>query len=82
VPGKLRLSGAFVIDGAFTVKQWFRGMVGMNEKLYDAAASILAARELGADIRYLDGSAWSEHDLLEDRRIDKPWGILPAGCHW
>jgi fructose-1,6-bisphosphatase/inositol monophosphatase family enzyme len=79
LPGKLRLSGAFVIDGAFTVKQWFRGLVGMNEKLYDVASSVLAARELGADVRYLNGEPWSEGDLLDDKKIAAPWGILPRG---
>jgi myo-inositol-1(or 4)-monophosphatase len=79
LPGKPRLSGAFVVDGAFTVKQWYRALIGKNEMLYDVAASVLAARELGATITYLDGSEWSEFDLVRGSKIDKPWGILPQG---
>jgi fructose-1,6-bisphosphatase/inositol monophosphatase family enzyme len=77
LPGKLRLSGAFVVDGAFTAKQWFRCLIGVNERLYDVAASVLAARELGAIVTYMDGTAWHEQDLL-NKRIAEPWGILPV----
>jgi myo-inositol-1(or 4)-monophosphatase len=78
VPGKPRLSGAFVIDGAFTAKQYYRALFGVNEKLYDIAASVLAARELGAHIAFLDGESFNELDWAEDQKIDRPWGIFPA----
>jgi myo-inositol-1(or 4)-monophosphatase len=77
LPGKPRLSGAFVIDGAFTVKQWYRALFGVNEKLYDIASSVLA-RELGAEIAFLDGEPFSEMDWVQDVKIDRPWGIFPA----
>ncbi|MBI1333044.1 MAG: hypothetical protein GC165_09210 [Armatimonadetes bacterium] len=77
--GKYRLSGAFVIDGAFTVKQYYRALYGVNEKLYDIAASVLAARELGAEIKFLDGSDFNELDWAQDVNIRKPWGMFPAG---
>jgi fructose-1,6-bisphosphatase/inositol monophosphatase family enzyme len=79
LPGKPRLSGAFVIDGAFTVKQYYRALFGMNEKLYDIASSVLAARELGAQIAFLDGEPFDELDWATDRKIDRPWGIFPSG---
>ena len=78
VPGKPRLCGAFVVDGAFTVKQYYRALFGINEKLYDVAASILAARELGAKIAFLDGEEFDEMDWVRDIKIDRPWGIFPA----
>lgn len=78
IPGKPRLCGAFVIDGAFTIKQYFRALFGMNEKLYDIAASVLAARELGAKIAFLDGEEFDEMDWATDIKIDRPWGIFPA----
>ena len=82
LPGKPRLSGAFVIDGAFTVKQFYRALFGVNEKLYDIATSVLAARELGAQIAFLDGEPFNELDWAEDRHIDRPWGIFPADSHY
>ena len=79
LPGKPRLSGAFVIDGAFTVKQFYRALFGVNEKLYDMASSLLAARELGAHIAFLDGEIFNEQDWARDVNIDRPWGIFPKG---
>lgn len=75
VIGKPRLCGAFVVDGAFTVRRWFKALYGMNEKLYDVAATVLAAREIGLTATFCDGSAWNESDLLEDNNINKPWMI-------
>jgi fructose-1,6-bisphosphatase/inositol monophosphatase family enzyme len=80
LPGKPRLSGAFVIDGAFTAKQYYRALFGVNEKLYDIASSVLAARELGAEIRFVDGDPFNELEWVRDDNIDRPWGIFPAGC--
>lgn len=80
LPGKFRLSGAFVIDGAFTVKQYFRALYGVNEKLYDIAASVLAARELGGHVAFFDGEPFNELDWVVDDKIGRPWGIFPAGC--
>lgn len=77
VPGKQRLSGAFVIDGTFAIRQRFRAHVALREKLYDVAACVILARELGADVRYIDGSPFDEAELLEDKHILRPWGILP-----
>ncbi len=75
VTGKPRLCGAFVVDGAFTVRRWFKSLYGMNEKLYDVAATVLAAREIGMDARYCNGSDWNEADLVTDKNIAKPWQI-------
>lgn len=75
VVGKPRLCGAFVVDGAFTVRRWFKSLYGMNEKLYDVAATVLAAREIGLDADFCDGVMWSEKDLLADTKIAKPWRI-------
>lgn len=78
VPGKQRLSGAFVIDGTFTVTGRYRALVALREKLYDVAACVIMARELGMDVRYIDGSPFDEKALLVDRHIGQPWGMLPA----
>ncbi len=54
----------------------------MREKLYDVAACVVMARELGADVRYIDGAPFEEKALLQNERIGRPWGILPRGTEW
>ena len=75
VEGKSRLCGAFVIDGSFTVKQWFRAMYSGGEKLYDIAAVVLAARETGMPINYANGDVFDETKLLKDIYIQQTWKI-------
>jgi myo-inositol-1(or 4)-monophosphatase len=82
VPGKMRLSGAFVVDGTFTVRQRYRALVAVREKLYDVAACVVMAREVGADVRYIDGSTFDEKELMRDEKIGRLWGILPRDCGW
>ena len=82
VPGKQRVSGAFVIDGTFVARQRYRALIGRREKLYDVAACVLLGRELGADVRYVDGASFEERDLLRDEKIGRSWGILPRDSGW
>lgn len=77
IPGKQRIAGAFVIDGTFVVRGRYRAVVAMREKLYDVAACVVMAREVGMDVRYIDGSPFEEKELLKDQKIGTPWGILP-----
>ncbi len=77
VPGKMRCSGAFVVDGCFTAMQRFRGMIGRRERLYDIAACLVINRELGAAVHYLDGSDFDLKLLENNEKIQKPWVIFP-----
>jgi len=77
IPGRQRLSGAFVIDGTFTAMQRTRGLVGFRERLYDVAVCILLGAELGADVRYADGATFDVQALSQPVQIDKPWLIFP-----
>ena len=77
LPGRMRLSGAFVVDGTFTAMQRFRGMVGQSEKLYDIAASVLINQEVGAEIRYTSGDAFLLSELKRDAKIEHPWMMFP-----
>lgn len=77
LPGRMRISGAFVVDGTFTANQRFRGMVGLSERLYDVAASILINQEVGAEIRYTSGDAFLITDLKAETKIDRPWMMFP-----
>lgn len=79
-PGKMRCSGAFVVEAMFTARQRYRGMIGIREKLYDVAGSLCIAAEAGAEIRYADGSPFAVGPLMADVPIGEPWLIFPAGA--
>jgi len=76
-PGKMRRSGAFVIDGAFVATQRYRALIGRGEGLYDAAASILICEELGAESVLLDGEAFVPADYVGGMALTRPWTIRP-----
>jgi fructose-1,6-bisphosphatase/inositol monophosphatase family enzyme len=78
LPGKMRCAGAFVIDGTFVATQRYRGMIGLNERIYDAAASMLICEELGAEIRWADGSEMDLAPLIGGEQFEKGWLIFPA----
>jgi myo-inositol-1(or 4)-monophosphatase len=78
-PGKMRCTGAFVVEGAFVMRQRYRGLIGIREKLYDVAACLLMGLELGAEVRFAGGQPLRVKDLLADSVIEEPWVIFPAG---
>ena len=78
-PGKMRCTGAFVVEAMFTATQRYRGMIGIREKLYDVAGSVCIARELDADVRNADGTPLNMAELKENRPIAGPWLIFPKG---
>ena len=77
LPGKMRYGGAFVLDGMFVASQRLRGMIGRREKLYDVGACVLINSELGADVRYADGSPFDISPLAKGAKITKPWIMFP-----
>jgi myo-inositol-1(or 4)-monophosphatase len=78
IPGKMRHTGAFVIDAVFTASQRYRGLLGVREKLYDVAASLCIAGEVGADVRNADGSPIDLEPLkVQNARFEKGWMIFP-----
>jgi myo-inositol-1(or 4)-monophosphatase len=78
-PGKMRCSGAFVIDAMFVARQRFRGLIGIRGKLYDVAASLLILEELNAEVRYMDGSPLVVDELLDEQTIPRPYIVFPKG---
>ncbi len=78
IPGKMRYSGAFVVEAAWVFQQRFRGMINHKANLYDAAASLCIARELGLDCRYVDGTEIEIAPILAARKIEKTFYIFPA----
>lgn len=79
-PGKMRCSGAFVIDAMWVAQQRFRGLIGIRGKLYDVAASVLINQELGADVTYIDGSHFNVRELTTGITIPMPYTFLPKGA--
>jgi myo-inositol-1(or 4)-monophosphatase len=79
-PGKMRCSGAFVIDAMWVAQQRFRGLIGIRGKLYDVAASMLITAELGAEVTYIDGSAIDVSELATGVTIPMPYTFLPKGA--
>jgi myo-inositol-1(or 4)-monophosphatase len=79
IPGKMRYCGAFVVDGMFVASQRLRGMIGRRERLYDVAACALINAELGADVRYADGSKLDVGHLAKGNKITEPWIMFPRG---
>jgi myo-inositol-1(or 4)-monophosphatase len=76
-PGKMRYSGAFVIDACWVAAGRLRGMVDYKCKLYDIAASVLICQELDADVRYANGDPMVIGDLVADRVVGRPFIIFP-----
>ncbi len=78
IPGKMRHTGAFVIDAMFTCVQRFRALLGVREKLYDVAASLCIAGEVDAEIRYADGAPLLLEPLKNpNSKLERGWVILP-----
>lgn len=77
VPGRLRCFGASVVDGSWTVTQRLRGLYGMGERLYDVAATLVLATEVGLVASYTDGTPLNLPSLVAGTPIHRPWQIMP-----
>jgi fructose-1,6-bisphosphatase/inositol monophosphatase family enzyme len=73
---KSRCCGSSVVDGAFVVKRWFHSLTSVKEKLYDIAAIVLAAREVGLRVEMVDGTPLNEHSLVGGETVSM-WRIHP-----
>jgi myo-inositol-1(or 4)-monophosphatase len=77
LPGNPRTIGSVVLEGVWVTSGKLRGIIGLREALYDVAAEVLIAKECGADVRYADGSEFLISELLDGKKIPKPWVIFP-----
>ncbi len=77
IPGKMRCSGAIVVDGTFVACGRFRGMIGMRERLYDFGPVVLMGQELGAEFRHADGRPISMAALLRGEPFQDAWILFP-----
>ena len=80
-PGKMRHIGAFCVEILFVCTQSCRALTTGNINLYDCAGGIVAARELGAEIRHIDGRPFNEADWMTGHRAD-PFYIGPANSNF
>lgn len=81
-PGKHRSLGSFVVDATFVATQRLRALISHKIRLYDAAAGICIAREVGATVRYADGTHFDERAHLDGKTIMKPFGFFPQDCNF
>ncbi len=75
--GNPRTIGSVVLEGVWVASRKLRGIIGRGEMLYDVAATVLINQELGADVRYADGTPFLIEDLMDGKKIPKPWLIFP-----
>lgn len=76
-PGKMRHLGAFCVEAVFTATQRVRAMTTGHINLYDCAGGIVAARELGAEIRHVNGDPFDENQWITAKKAH-PFYIGPA----
>ena len=80
LPGKMRHSGAFVVDGTSVACGRLRALIGCRERLYDIAACVLLGQELGGFVGNLDGTPLDIERLRVGEKLEDPWVIFPQGA--
>ncbi len=80
-PGKPRHIGSFVVEAAIYLQGGMRALVTNGVRLYDAGAGIVMAREIGADLRNLDGTEFDESQWTRDVKC-APFGFFPPDSEW
>lgn len=75
-PGKSRHFGSFVAEFAMFAQGSLRAMTSARVQLYDAAAGIVIAREVGAVIKHYDQRDFDESEWVNPSRVE-PFVFLP-----
>lgn len=81
IPGKVRHVGSFVVEAAFMAVQGLRAMLTSRCNLYDCAGGFAVLRELGAEVRHLDGTTWDEVEGCKPQRLP-PLAAVPRGSNF
>lgn len=79
--GKVRHIGAFVVEAGIFLTGGYRVILTNGVRLYDAAAGILMAREVGAEVRELDGKPFDESEWTSPTRCRR-FGFFPPNSDW
>ncbi|MGE3128035.1 MAG: inositol monophosphatase [Fimbriimonadaceae bacterium] len=77
IHGKYRHLGSVVVEAMFMARGMLRAFSSARCKLYDAAASLVILRELGAEARHADGRPLVESEWLQPCPIE-PFVVLPS----
>lgn len=77
IPGKKRDIGAFVVSGAYVAMQRLRGLIAVNERLYDVAPCLLFVQELEGDVRLANGQALDLVLQTGNVKFSHPWIMFP-----
>ncbi|HXH60185.1 MAG TPA: inositol monophosphatase family protein [Fimbriimonadaceae bacterium] len=80
-PGKVRHIGSFVVEAGIFLTGGMRALLTNGVRLYDAAAGVVLAREIGALVLEDDGKAWDEGDWTKPEKC-RPFGFFPSGSNW
>lgn len=76
IPIRLRVLGSAALELCWTAAGRVRGCQSIGTSLYDVAAGICIAREVGAVTQWLTGEAWSASDMA--RRSQREEVLLTA----
>jgi len=68
VPARLRIYGSAALELCWVANGWFKGAQSMGTTLYDVAAGLCIAREVGAIVGWLSGNAFDARDLVRRGR--------------
>ena len=79
LPGKRRHFGSFVVEGMFLARGYFRAMTSTKVKLYDAAGCLVVLREVGLEVRTLEGCLFDEAKWLRNERVE-PFVMVPRNA--
>lgn len=71
--GRARLFGSSVFNMCSFAAGRLRAHYGYEESLYDVAAGLVIAREVGGIIRFTDGGNFDEAKFVEGEPILRPW---------
>ena len=81
LPGKVRHLGSFVVEAGIFARGGMRALLTNGVRMYDAAAGVVIAREVGAEVREMDGSLWE--DALWTRPVRcRTFGFFPPDSGW
>ncbi len=78
VPGKIRHFGSIVVECAFMATGGLRALLTARVQLYDCAGGFAVLREMGAEIRTLEGRLWNEADYIRPNP-SPAMAVVPPG---
>lgn len=66
IPARLRVFGSAALELCWTATGQVRGCQSIGVSLYDIAAGVCIAREVGAEIQWLSGEVWNAGEMRQN----------------